>query len=534
MKTNDFQNFLMRFSHPKCIVILAALLISTVSFSQTLFQKSYSHLGYETGTCVIKTSDGGYLEAGTTASGLFGPDKFYIIKTDYAGGVLWSKTYAGDVSEYLASVIQTTDGGYMLVGTTFSFNSSPYGNILVIKINATGAISWQKHYGYTGYDYGESVQQTADGGYIIGGLTSSFGAGAYDYFIMKIDSVGYGAWGTTIGGAGNDYAFAVLQTSDGGYMIAGQENSYSVTQFNPYNIMLCKLNAAGNVLWSKAYGGGQAAGNYVCNAMRSTTDGGFILCGWTDGPGAGLQDVFMMKTDSAGILQWSKTYGGTNSDFGYDVQQTANGGYAIAGTTKSFGAGNDDAYLITTDATGSLVWSVCYGDTAIDRANSLEQTADGGFIIAGETSATGSSNSDFYLIKCDAAGSTGCFENDILTVETSPVTDEETIFPIITSNATWLNANATVGSGCIATTLCSTVGLEEIAAGQQNLSVYPNPANDFITLSQPVQLMEIINIFGEIVFSVTGPVTTVSIRELSDGIYFIRTPASIAKLIVKQ
>ncbi|MEO5642998.1 MAG: T9SS type A sorting domain-containing protein [Bacteroidia bacterium] len=534
MKKKYFQILPMQFSQVKLIVWLAALFISTVSFSQTLFQKSYNNNGFERGTCVIKTNDGGYLEAGASGTGQYGPDKFYIVKTDYTGGVTWSKIYAGDVSDYLACVIQTTDGGYMLVGTTFSFNTSPYGDILVIKINATGAISWQKHYGYTGYDYAESVQQTADGGYIIGGLTSSFGAGYYDYFIMKIDSVGYGAWGTTIGGTGNDYAYAVLQTSDGGYMIGGQENSYSVTQFNPYNIMLCKLNAAGNVLWSKAYGGGLSAGNYICNAIRNTTDGGIIVCGWTDGTGEGMQDVFMMKTDSAGILQWSKTYGGANSDFGYDVQQTTNGGYAIAGTTKSFGAGNYDAYLITTDATGNLVWSVCYGDTAVDMANSLEQTADGGFIIAGETSATGSSNSDFYLIKCDASGSTGCYENDVLTIVTSPATDEATILPIVTSNLLWSNANAAVSSGCIATTLCLTVGLEETVNNAELFSLYPNPATDQISFSEVLDGAEVFTVFGEVVVSMNGMIRDISVSNLADGIYFIRSAGHVQRFVVQH
>ncbi len=534
MKTKSFQIFPVQFSYRKFIVWLAAVFVSSVAFSQALFQKSYSHLGYETGTCVIQTSDGGYLEAGTTGTGTFGPDKFYVVKTDYAGGVVWTKTYAGDVSEYLACAIQTVDGGYMLVGTTFSFNSSPYGDILVIKINATGTISWQKHYGYTGYDYAESVQQTTDGGYIIGGLTSSFGAGYYDYFIMKIDSLGIGAWGTTIGGTGNDYAYAVLQTSDGGFVIAGQENSYSVTQFNPYNIMLSKLNAAGNVLWSKAYGGGQAAGNYICNSMQHATDGGFILCGWTDGAGAGLQDVFLMKTDSAGVLQWSKTYGGTNGDFGYDVVPTANGGYAIAGLTKSFGAGNYDAYLVTTDGTGNLIWSVCYGDTAIDRANSLEQTPDGGFIIAGETSATGSSNSDFYLIKCDAAGTTGCYENDVLTIVTSPVTDEETILPIVTSNVVWLSANATVGSGCTATTLCSTVGISESSGNDKTISLYPNPATDQLFFSEAINGVEVFNVFGEVVISHTGNTQHISVSVLADGIYFIRSGNLIQRFVVQH
>ncbi len=516
----------------KKIAILISCFFLCLAHSQTLFQKSYSDLGIERGSCVIKTSDGGYLEGGTT--GASGFDKYYIVKTDFAGSVQWSKTYGGSISEFLSSVIQTSDGGYILCGTTFSFNTQPYGDIWIIKTDASGNITWQNHYGYTGYDYGYSIQQTADGNYIIGGLTSSFGAGYYDYYIMKIDSMGNALWGTTIGGTGNDQAYTVLQTPDGEYMIAGQENSYAFTMTNPYNIMLCKLNAAGTLVWSKSYGGGNAGGNYICNSMRRTTDGGFVLVGWTDGVGSGLQDVYVLKVDSVGVFQWAKTFGGPNSDFGNDIRQTANGGYVIAGYTKSFGAGNDDAYIITTNASGNLNWSVCYGDTAIDRATSIDQTADGGFIIAGQTSATGASNSDFYLIKCDAAGFTGCQENDVTTLEQSPPPVVTTISPLVSSNALWLFTNATVGSGCVATTICSNVGIVTPSSEVKNSFLFPNPTSEVISFSKMLSGVEVYDVFGKLLVSEKGIVNAISVKDFPDGIYFARSGNSVEKFVVKH
>ncbi|CAN5160714.1 hypothetical protein BH09BAC5_BH09BAC5_23980 [soil metagenome] len=511
---------------------IAFCLLSLLSFSQTLFQKSFSNIGVDKGTCVIKTSDGGYLEGGTSGNG--GLDKYYLVKTDYAGGVQWSKTYGGTVSEYLASIQQTADGGYILCGTTFSFNTQPFGDIWIVKINSSGNITWQNHYGYTGYDYGYSIQQTPDLGYIVGGLTSSFGAGYYDYFIMKIDSIGNAIWGTTIGGAANDEGYAIIQTNDGGYMIAGQEDSYSTTQFNPYQIMLSKLNSSGTVVWSKSYGGGNAAGNYICNSMRKTTDGGAILVGWTDGIDAGMQDVYLLKVDSLGTTQWAKTYGGVASDFGNDVRQISGGGYAIAGTTNSFGAGNNDAYLITTDSNGNLIWSVCFGDTLSDTGNSLDQTADGGFILAGQTDGVSSNAADMFLVKCDAAGSTGCRENDATTTVLNHTPVETLINPLISSNALWQVTSGTTGTGCNVTTFCNTVGINSLNSSDDLFSVFPNPASDQISFSKALNGVEVYSVFGELLFSENNKVATISLINFADGIYIVKSENMSAKFVVKH
>ncbi|MEO5642999.1 MAG: T9SS type A sorting domain-containing protein [Bacteroidia bacterium] len=530
MIKKQFHSFSMRPLHRGLIVACTLFFTSLASFSQTVFQKSYSNVGYEKGTCVVKTTDGGYLEGGTTGTSNFGLTDFYLIKTDFAGNVLWSKAYGGTVSEYLASVIQTSDGGYMMCGTTFSFNTQPYGNIYLIKTDANGTITWQRHYGGTEYDFGSSIKQTTDGGYIVGGLTSSATAGYNDYYIMKIDALGVQQWGTAIGGIYQDEGYSVLQTEDGSYAIAGKSNSFNGGQ----DIMLCKLNAAGTLLWTKSYGVGPGSSSYLCNVLRQTADEGFVMVGYTDAMGAGLQDVLVVKTDSAGVHQWTKTYGGASGDFGNDIRETFSGGFVIAANTTSFGAGNSDAYVINTDVTGNVLWSVCYGDTAFDGASSIDQTADGGYIIGGQTSATGSANADFYLIKTDPSGFTGCNEMNVNTIVTSLPTITTVNTPVLSPFTSSGTANATTVLGGTATTLCTTVGVSEVIANDNMISFYPNPANEFILFSEPRNNIEIINMLGEIVISISEPVTSVSIKELSEGIYFIRTESSVAMFVIKR
>jgi hypothetical protein len=511
------------------LIALAALLFSTALIAQPVFQRSFSNVGFEKATCVIQTNDGGFLEGGTTGTSNFGLTDFYLVKTDGNGNVQWSKSYGGNVSEYLAAVIQTADGGYMICGTTYSFNTQPYGNIYLIKTDANGAITWQRHYGGNGNDYGNSIQQTADGGYIVGGLTSTVGYGLNDYYLMKLDALGMPVWGTAIGASYQDEGYSVLQTEDGGYAIAGKSNSFT----GPHGIMLCKLNGSGALLWSKTYVGGVTAGYYICNVLRQTADEGFVMVGYTDASGTGLQDVLVVKTDSLGVHQWSKAYGGTNGDFGNDIRETANG-YAIAGYTNSFGAGNQDAYVITTDAGGNVQWSICYGDTAFDWATSINHTSDGGFAIAGQTSATGSSNADFYLIKCDASGFTGCNQMNVTTVVTTLPTIEAVPTPALFPYTNYGTASAIAVSGGTATTLCTTVGASETVVGNETISLYPDPANELLSFSKALDGVEVFDVFGKSVIAESGMVQNISVRHLADGIYFIRSGDHVQRFVVQH
>jgi hypothetical protein len=233
------------------------------------------------------------------------------------------------------------------------------------------------------------VQQTTDGGYIIGGWTEISDPVLpldSNVYLIKTDSNGNRLWKKTFGGGFFNCGRSVQQTTDGGYIIAGDRGS---------GIYLIKTDSDGNELWSKTFGGSSWESGY---SVQQTTDGGYIIAGDTDSFGAGNHDVYLIKTDPDGNELWSKTFGGSSEDFGYSVQQTADGGYIIAGETGSFGAGYGDVYLIKTDSNGNELWSRAFGGSSWDYGRSVQQTADGGYIIAGETGSFGAGYGDVYLI----------------------------------------------------------------------------------------------------------------------------------------
>jgi len=321
-----------------------------------------------------------------------GGSNILLIKTDANGDIQWAKTYGVTGTEEAYSVQQTSDGGYILAGATIIGGSG--NEVLLIKTDAFGNVQWAKTYGGTLADFAHSVQQTSDGGYIVAGYTWSFGTGG-DILLIKTDANGNVQWAKTYGGTGADYAFSVRQTSDGGYIVAGRTNSFGAGGSDAF---LIKTDAFGNVQWSKTYG---EAGYDVAYSVRQTSDGGYIVAGGTGSFGAGFSDIFLIKTNASGNLQWAKTYGGTGEDWANSVLQTSDGGYIVVGTTNSFGAGGDDIFLVKIDTFGNLQWVKTYGGTSIDRAYSVQQTSDGGYIVVGGTV------SNFFLIKTDANGDIG-------------------------------------------------------------------------------------------------------------------------------
>ena len=237
------------------------------------------------------------------------------------------------------SVQQTSDGGYIVAGYNAPAQSSITRNdIYVIKTNSSGDTIWSKTYGGTDNDEGNSVRQTTDGGYIIAGYTRSFGAGSYDVYVIKTNASGDTLWTRTYGGTGDDYGYSVQQTSDGGYIVAGQTSSFGA---GGYDVWVIKTNASGDTLWTRTYGG---TGDDYGHSVQQTSDGGYIIGGYTTSFGAGSADVYLIKTDASGDTLWTRTCGGTWDDFGYSVRQTSDKGYIVAG------ASNQDVYLIRTNA----------------------------------------------------------------------------------------------------------------------------------------------------------------------------------------
>jgi len=422
------------------LVYIFLLFSSTQLFSQTYFQKTLGGASHDAGLCIKQTFDRGYIIGGVAASFGSGPDHFYLVKTDSSGNLMWTKTFGGTGNDDGHFVQQTSDSGYIFVGRSGSFGAGG-DDIYLVKTDVSGNISWTKTFGGALSDDAYCVKQTSDGGYIIAGTTSNFGAGNLDVYLIKTDPSGNLTWTKTFGGPNDDFGYSVLLTSDGGYIISGATYSFGAGSADVYII---KTDNLGDTLWTKTFGGGLPDISYASEGIYPTSDKGYIICGETQSFGAGFNDIYLVKIDSLGNLIWSKAIGGIQDDWAYSVHQVSDGGFIIAGTTSSFGYTYSNAYFIKTDSSGNLLWSKAFGGSNYDEAGSFCETPDGGFLITGLTHSFGAGSEDLYLIKTDSNGNSVCSENPA-TIIISPPTQTS-------------NTHTLVSSGCITTTPANTVG----------------------------------------------------------------------------
>jgi len=343
---------------------------------ETTWAKTYGGSGEDRAYSIQQTSDGGYIVAGYTRSFGAGSDDCLVIKLDSNGTVTWAKTYGGTNSEHAYS-IREISGGYIVAGYTYSFGAGS-NDCLVIKLNSSGSITWAKTYGGSNHDEALSIYKTLDGGYIVAGHTYSFGKGDYDFLVVKFNATGSATWAKTYGGTKGDFAYSIQQTSDGGYIVVGYTASFGAGSYDP---LIIKLTSLGAVTWAKTYGGTNSDHAYSIREIS----GGYIVAGDTYSFGAGHNDFLVIKLNSSGGITWAKTYGGTNYDGARSIQQTSDGGYIVAGHTDSFGKGYNDFLIIKLDSGGSKIWAKTYGGSSHDYTRSIRETSDGGYIVAGYT-----------------------------------------------------------------------------------------------------------------------------------------------------
>jgi len=342
------------------------------------------------GYMVQQTFDGGFIIC-CSAERMLSSD-IYLIRIDEYGDTVWTSVFGADSVNHGYAVRQTPDSGYVIAGCGGSYMAP---DIYLAKTDTGGNTLWTKHYTGFGDDRAKYLHHTYDGGYIITGYTAAMAGGPADLFLMHTNSQGDSSWFTVYGGAGDEQGQCVQQTPDSGYIVVGWTESYGAGESD---FWISKHNSNGDTVWTKVYGDSLSEQGWsVC----CTSDSSYVMVGMTESVGAGDADLWILKTDADGDTVWTKTYGGVYNDYGRSIEETHDGGYIIAGHTYSFGAGYYDMWLIRTDSLGDSLWSITLGGGGHDYCYSVQQTSDLGFIASGSTDSFGSINRDVFVVRLE-------------------------------------------------------------------------------------------------------------------------------------
>lgn len=487
-------------------IILFLTTLCITAQPSIVWQKSLGGTDNDYGVSIKQTYDGGYIVGGSTVSndgdvtGNHGNGDFWIVKLTNIGSVDWQRSLGGSYSETIRDIKQTSDSGYIVVGSSESSDgdvTSNYGgsDYWVVKLTSNGSIDWEKNYGGTDEDFAYSIEETVDGGYIVAGRSLSNNGdvtgnhGNEDYWVVKINNIGNIEWQKSLGGSGSDWGYSVKQTNDSGYVVAGhsRSNDNDVTgNHGSSDCWIVKLSVIGNISWQKSYGG---TGWEDLEMIQQTSDGGYILAANSTsndgdvGSNYGFDDFWIVKVSSDGTIDWKKSMGGSYSDWAHSIQETIDGGFIVSGRSSSSDIDvtghhfSYDYWIVKLSTTGNISWQKSLGGDGADIAYSIQQTIDGGYIVAGASESTNG----------DIIGNQGF--NDVWVIK-----------------------------------LSATVGIDEKA--KQNLfNVFPNPATNQINVKTNVKLIgaaySVYDNMGKKVLSGTLNTenTVIELGNLSSGMY---------------
>lgn len=492
--------------------VLLAVLFQLNCYSQApllQWQKKFGGTIQDYGNCITRTIDGGYILVGDALStdGDFSASvgisaNAQLIKTDATGNIQWQKDLGGSQNDSAYKIIKTNDGGYMVACNTYSndgqITTINHGliDIWLVKLDNSGNILWSKTYGCADYDGVSGIVQTTDGGYVFAGNSTENNGdvtgnhGMNDLWVVRIDVTGTIIWQKSYGGTEYDFANDIKSTNDGGFILCGGTSStdFDVTSnHGSFDAWVLKINSSGNLIWQKTYGGTLHDEAY---SVLQTDDGGYIIAGQAVSANGdvsdhhGQIDCWVVKLTSTGTISWKKSYGGLLSDSAIEIIKSGDGGYVVAGgagSTDGFFAANHglgDAYIYKINAVGTIVWQKLLGGTSYDYFTSIEATPDGGYIACGTSAsdngdaAPGHGLEDFWVVKLGP-------EN----LETSGFT-------------------------------------------QNQLMIYPNPAKNQLNLyfsdTVTIDKITVTDISGKIILSQQENYDQIEIENLRAGIYFIQ------------
>jgi len=458
---------------------LTALKAQTITFEQhypTTFDKS--------GKDVLPTNDGGYMIAATTENTVSNDLDMYIIKTDKYGDPMSTKTYGGPRVEYPNCMVKLDDGNFFVVGYTQSFSGGDM-NIYLLKLNQSGDTLFTKVYGGYGNEEGKEIVKTADGNYVIVGASNSVSFTDNNIMLLKINPAGEVLWTKYYGGPNYESARSVKLCPDGGFIVAGK------TAANPTSVaslFLVKTNSSGDTTWTKTYSGPDS---YEGKSIIANTDGTYVLA-VDDSSAANDSDVRIMKLNNSGGIIWNKNYGGTLKDIVKIIQPTTDGGYIVGAISRSFGWINPDMWIIKLDAYGDSPWTKHYGGGGHEHLYSLHQTDDGGYIAIGHARSF-SANWEVYFLKLDQEGA---------------------------------------------------VGIEEIALNDKKISIFPNPSDGIININiddaAGFTAFKISNSLGQVVYSESAEslkqnrTSIIDLHDKGPGMYFMTIEDSSSNIAVRK
>ena len=370
-----------------------AKLVKTDANGNMQWQRTIGGDDHDTASSAQQTPDGGYIMVGGTESYGVGTIDFWLVKTDSEGIEQWNRTFGGEDMEEVTSFLQTSDGGYIVAGTTRPLMTGSY-DLWLVKTDAKGIEQWNRTFGGEDYDTALSVLKASDGGYIMAGRTESYGAGSYDFWLLKTDPEGTEQWNRTFGGDSSDWLHSFQQTFDGGYILGGATRSFGI---GSSDFWLVKTDNNGIEMWNRTFRGKENVNAYIASSVQQTLDGGFILAGVTGSTNS--SDCWLVKTDSEGEEVWNRTFGYDVDNIPYSILQTPDGGYIIAGKAGSDGIDSYDLWVVRIDADGREQWETTLGGPGHDDARFVLLAPDGNPVVAGDKDTLSEQGTDFWMIK---------------------------------------------------------------------------------------------------------------------------------------